>query len=268
MNKEKFGIHGWKMNNKFIIFSAGYNCFDYIEKHIKSIQNQTYKNYTHIIIDDASTDGTFEKGCKYIDDNTIIYRNNNNIKWIRNALKYLDDHIINEEDIIVIVDLDDWLPHKKVLEIVNNCYNKTDCWMTYSRFIDTMSLRLSTWIPVYTDDIIKNKLFRQSVWSFTHLRTFKAFLWNELNAKMILFENNINDLKDNKGEYFKSCYDQAILIPMLEMSSPDHISFIPNALYVYNNSNPLQVEKINRKEQEINRDIIRSKNKYKSLIRG
>lgn len=244
--------------NKFVIFSCGYNCEKYIKKHMLSVQSQLYKNYIHIVVDDASTDGTYNEIMKYKDDRTIVYRNDNNIKWIQNSLKYLDKHIEDEEDIIITVDLDDWLSHNNVLNIVNNKYIKEKCWMTYSRFIDTQHLQPSTWIPIYNNSIIENKLFRESVWSFTHLRTAKAFLWNKLNK---------NDLKDNDGKYFRSCYDQALLMPMLEMSSPDCIGFIPDILYIYNNSNPLQVEKINRKEQEINRDIIRSKKKYKTLIR-
>jgi glycosyltransferase involved in cell wall biosynthesis len=244
--------------NKFVIFSSGYNASEYVEGHIKSIQNQFYKNYVHIIIDDASTDDTYDKAVKLKDDKTFIYRNNNNIKWISNALKYLDKHIENDEDIIVLVDLDDRLMNSNVLHIVNNAYIKSKCWMTYSRFLYSRHNTTSEWIPIYSKYHLDNKMFRKHVWSFTHLRTFKAFLWKHLNKE---------DLKGPDGQYVKYSYDRFLCLPMLEMSSPSHITHIPEILYIYNDINPLQVEKLHRKEQELLAYYADIKKPYKTLRR-
>jgi len=48
------------MINKFSIITVVYNAKEELKKTIKSIQNQTYKNFEHIIIDGASNDGTLE----------------------------------------------------------------------------------------------------------------------------------------------------------------------------------------------------------------
>ena len=48
------------MINKFSIITVVYNAKEELKKTVESIQNQTYKNFEHIIIDGASTDGTFE----------------------------------------------------------------------------------------------------------------------------------------------------------------------------------------------------------------
>lgn len=241
--------------NKFVIFSCGYNCEEYVELNILSIKSQSYKNYLHIIVDDASTDKTGKKLKKYKDKNLIIYRNNENQKWIKNSLLYFDKHI-QQDDIVLTVDLDDWLAHNNVLSTLNNYYNNDNVWMTYSDFKYLKSERLSTWIPNYTEHIIKNKLFRKNIWSFKHLRTFRAFLWDKLDK---------NDLKDSNGEYFKYCYDQTIFLPMLEMSSNNHIIHIPDIQYIYNDMNPQQVEKIHRQEQEAIARYIRSKKNYNTL---
>ncbi len=246
------------MNNRFVIISCGYNCDKYVRQHLDSIQKQTYQNYVHLVVDDASTDNTYKNIIKYSKGSKIkIYKNDNNIKWVANAIKILPENA-TENDIIIIVDLDDYLSKPNALEIVNNKYNSGNYWMTYSRMWYTSKKLTSHWIPKYNDIHIRSKMFRNIIWSFTHLRTFRYFLWEKINE---------NDLKDVNGEYFKYCYDQCVLLPMLEMSSDNHIGFIDEVLYAYNDSNPIQVEKINRREQENVRDIIRKKEKYPTLYR-
>lgn len=54
-----------------------YNTAKYIEYSIKSVLNQTYKNWELIIIDDCSTDQTDEVAKKFLGDNRIKYYKNN-----------------------------------------------------------------------------------------------------------------------------------------------------------------------------------------------
>ena len=50
---------------KFSIIMPAYNVEDSIEESIKSVFNQTYTNYELIVIDDCSTDNTYEVVKKY-----------------------------------------------------------------------------------------------------------------------------------------------------------------------------------------------------------
>jgi glycosyltransferase involved in cell wall biosynthesis len=244
--------------NKFVVFSCFYNAENYVKTHIESVYHQNYDNYVHILVDDASTDNTHKTILKNIKGSkTQVYHNSKNQKWIKNALEYLFTKA-EKDDIIVLLDGDDFFANKNVLETLNNFYNTNDCWITYSRMYYVSKKTTSHWIPIYSKEDIEQKRFREIIWSFTHLRTFKYFLWEH-----ILDEN----LRDKNGEYIKYCYDQVVCIPMLEMSSPDHIGFIDKVLCAYNDTNPLSVEKIKRKEQEEIRDYIRSKEKYGSLLK-
>ena len=49
---------------KISIITVVFNGEKYLEQTIKSIINQTYKNFEYIIIDGESTDGTLEKNMK------------------------------------------------------------------------------------------------------------------------------------------------------------------------------------------------------------
>ena len=69
------------MNNQVDIIIPVYNSQKYINKTIKSVFKQTYKNWKLIIIDDASTDGTIkivEEICKKVKKKIIILKNNVN----------------------------------------------------------------------------------------------------------------------------------------------------------------------------------------------
>ncbi|HRR48613.1 MAG TPA: glycosyltransferase family A protein [Bacteroidales bacterium] len=242
---------------RFIIVSCGYNAEKYVEANMKSIQSQLYKNYVHLIVDDASTDGTWEKIKNFADDKTVAYRNIENQKWIKNALQYLPPNINSEEDVIVLVDLDDSLAHNTVLNKVEKAYRKHNCWMTYSLFRYSNGMT-SNWIPRYTKEVYEKKLYRRHIWLFGHMRTFKAFLWNNLKDE---------DLRDENGNYCIYAYDQVILMPMLEMCPPNKIYFIDDVMYNYNDDNPLQVEKINKSLQSKTSRYIRSRPSYATLIR-
>lgn len=110
------------MNHKFSVVIPCYNAQDTIEKAIKSVINQTYKNFEIIIVDDCSKDNTIKVVNKFIDTNIKLLRIDvnsgpskaRNIGW-DNA----------KGDYVAFLDSDDiW--HKKKLEIINDIINKND----------------------------------------------------------------------------------------------------------------------------------------------
>lgn len=236
---------------KFIIFSAGYNCGDAIEQHLTSVNNQTYKNYKHIIVNDASTDNTKNKILEYKNHNTIVYNNDTNCKWMSNAknfLKPLDD------EVVVLLDLDDWLYNNQVLEKLNDIYSKTKCWSTYGslqRVNGDLFPRKE-----YPEYICETRSFRDYTWNWQAPRTFKGFLWNN-----ILDE----DVRDPKGNYVDMAYDVSIAYPILEMTPSDRLIFIEDILMIYNDSRPINVHKINRKRQKMLANFIKNKSRYSIL---
>jgi len=68
------------MIHKVSVILPAYNCLKYIDNCIQSIQNQTLSDFEFIIIDDCSTDGTFEiiKQASLRDKRIRPYRNKGN----------------------------------------------------------------------------------------------------------------------------------------------------------------------------------------------
>lgn len=75
---------------------------------------------------------------------------------------------------------------------------------------------------------------------------------------------NTNDLKDDDGRFYESCYDQAIMLPLLEMSQ-ERIKYIPEILCVYNVGNPNAVNKLKVQKQFETMQDIRKKQPYKRI---
>lgn len=243
----------------FKIVIPAYNCEKWISKTIESIKNQNYKNFECLLIDDMSTDKTYEIMTQAPNgDSRFNFLLNFEKKF---ALKNFVDGFSmisnNSEDVLINIDGDDWLASENVLQKVADMYDKTDCLMTYGSFVEYPSKIIHQYyLSPYDDCVIENNIFRSVPWKASHLRTFKKKLWDKIDLADFINEET--------GKYYEVAWDLAIMFPMLEMSHSrsEHISDI---LYVYNKQNPLSDMYIKEEEQIRIANQIRSKKKYSRI---
>jgi len=233
----------------FVIWSAGYNCAKYVQQHMESVNNQSYTNYVTMIVDDASTDDTWEEINKYKTGNCQLYRNKTRNKHAANIANILKPNT-KGSDIIVVLDLDDWFAHNDVLTRLDEIYTMEKCWMTYGHY-----KHLESHQPMvgYSSEVVEAKLFREDHWLWHHLKTFKGFLLHRVNDE---------DLRGPDGEYIPNTNDAAVGFPMLEMTPPKKLRYIPEILMVYNAFNPLR---ISRKDRKGLTEYFRNRPKYNRL---
>ena len=94
-------------NNKISVIVTIYNMEKYLDKCIKSILNQTYKNLEIILVNDGSTDKSLDICLKYYEiDKRIIVLNNPNEGVVKVRLAGIKRAT---GDYITFVDADDWL---------------------------------------------------------------------------------------------------------------------------------------------------------------
>lgn len=241
------------INNKFITVIPVYNAEKWIKKCVDSVKNQTYRNHYILVIDDCSTDNTAEViktlGVDYIINTERIGKMANLVKGYANCSGVA-------EDILVELDGDDWLADNKVFAYLNEVYQDLKIWLTYGQFTDLAGGDFSR----YSKPLVKTDNYRKQyspgTWKTSALRTYKKRIWDKIKDE---------DLRDKKGEYYKWTNDIFRMFPMVEMCGPNHIKCIDKVLYVYNNLNPLNENKVNAPLQLATAKQLRLKKEYKEL---
>lgn len=236
------------------VYSSGYNCEQYAKQCIDSVKAQTYKNWCHVIVDDCSTDTTYKICQEQKESRNTIIKTPTNQKWTKNAVEYCKPL---DSDIVICLDLDDWLYDSAVLEKVVG-YHKQGKWLTYGQYQRASNNAKGHCLP-YPNHILANRNFRRHSFIASHLRTYRGFLWNGINKE---------HLKDQTGKYVDMGSDVGIMMPMLEMCDLNKIQFIDDILYVYNDLNPLNDHKKDRALQKAVEHWFRSLSKYPVLHRS
>jgi glycosyltransferase involved in cell wall biosynthesis len=242
---------------KIAIVIPSYNNSQWYKHNLFSLCTQDYDNFRAIYVDDCSSDKTGELVEKFIEDNNL----DNRIHLIRNPIRvgamqnlYNMIHSCDDNEIVIILDGDDWFAHNGVLKKINAVYSDPNCWMTYGQYISWPDnvLGYSKQIPSH---ITETNNFRGYEWCSSHLRSFYAWLF-----KMIKKE----DLISPCGTFYLMAWDQAMMFPMLEMSG-HRAKFISDVLYTYNAANPINDSKVNRQLQQNFEMVIRTQKRYDRL---
>jgi glycosyltransferase involved in cell wall biosynthesis len=247
------------MDNKFIVVMPFYNAEKWITKSIKSLMLQDYTNYECIIMDDNSTDNSSQIVKKQIasDSRFHLHKNPINIGPLGNAYTAVFNDIthINNEDIIVILDGDDFLAGGKCLSTLNEFYNENECWMTYGSYINLSTKQRGKFSRPPPEHVITNNLYREYEWCTSHLRTYKRFLLDHIDVK---------DLLDENEDFLKAAGDLALMFPLLELCG-HKAKYVKNIMYIWNDLNELNEHKDKRELQLKCEQHIRSLKKYDCL---
>lgn len=231
---------------KFKIVVPCFNSEKWIGRTIQSVLDQNYANWDLIILNDASTDGTEKAVFEFLGDTRINYVvNQENLGPLQNTWKGVRLISQDPNDIIVVLDGDDWLASPGVLSRVLQEY-KNGAFMTHGSYQHLSNGRkMINRFDLPFDR--KNK--KHAVY---HLRTFKRFLFDRVDEK---------DLKDSDGNFFRMTGDMALFFPMAEMAG-ESLHFISDILLVYNDENPLNDFKQNLALQEEIEGIVRGNSPY------
>lgn len=223
------------MNNIKIIVPF-YNPGKFLETCVSSAMSQKYDNYKVIFIDDMSTDGSYDK-LPHDNDKAIIIRNDIRKTALENIHNAVMSHC-ERDDIVVLLDGDDWFPNKNVLKYIDEQYKNNDCWIMYGQANWTDGRRgFASAYPPQEFENIRKAPFRVS-----HLRTFRAGLYQSMKIQ----DPDFSGLKDSNGDFYRSSYDTAIMFPIMEMAGCEKTKFNDTILYIYNRENPISDDKVDQ----------------------
>jgi glycosyltransferase involved in cell wall biosynthesis len=236
-----------------IIVTTLYNAENYIERCLGSLMSQRFKDFKCYITDDLSTDNSVKIVKKTIqdDDRFILIENQRKMYQPGNYDQVIRNNVnIDDNEIIVEVDGDDWLPDPNTLTRINDVYSDQNVWIANGSF-KYHDGRLGFSSRQQNLENLRNVRFTAS-----HIRTWRAFLWRKIKQE---------DLKDEDGVYWKVTGDLSFMYPMLEMSGEEHYRFMNEINYVYNESNPINDHKVDLSLVTTIANKIRTKEKYNKL---
>lgn len=218
----------------FVILTMSYNNGKICEKNLFSLLEQDYENYRILYIDDSSTDGTYEKVEAFLKKNdpkgrVTLLRNEKNEGAMANL--YHTVHLLKNEEIVAVVDGDDFLAHRGVLAKLNAYYANPDVWITYGNYVEYPTYRrtLGDFSTPIDWELVGRKGIRKHPFTASHLRTFYAGLFKRIKLEDFLY----------LGNFYPTCCDVASMLPMLELAGKEHAYFVPDVLYLYNTTNPI-----------------------------
>jgi glycosyltransferase involved in cell wall biosynthesis len=227
------------MKNNIKVITPFYNPGEFLETCVNTLMSQKYENFKVLFVDDCSTDGSFDK-LPHDNEKVVVIKN----EIRKTALENIHDAIINHcepDDIVVLIDGDDWLPNKNVLSYINDFYNQNDCWIMYGQSQWTDGRR--GFASAYSAEEFKS--IRKSPFRVSHLRTFRAGLYQKIKEQ----DSDFSCMKDSNNEFYKMTYDVAIMFPMLEMAGVEKVAFNDTILYIYNRNNPISDDRVNQQLQ-------------------
>lgn len=207
-------------DNNFIFLCVSYNAESTILQTLKSFLSQSYRHYSIIIVDDMSTDNTIEVVNEYkrknIEENDIFVIQNKEKKWLLNNM-LLGVKECSDDDIICLVDCDDWLTENDCLYALNEVYSSNeqiDAAWTAHRWGYT-STNISNYLPEGADPY-------KYEWVSSHLKTFRKKVLNGVSDTNFRNRDNV---------YFKRACDQALYLPVLKNSRKSN--YLPFVTYHY-----------------------------------
>jgi glycosyltransferase involved in cell wall biosynthesis len=208
--------------NRFIFIIPFRNVKQYIKICCQSLISQNNQNWKAILCDDVSDDDTLSEIPQ--DSRFTIRTNSERITALPNIHYAITESNLNDEDIICILDGDDFLLRNDSIDIIDKLY-QDDALLSYGQY---------AWPNGYPGHCIEynetsfSNLRKGGYWA-SHLRTFKYKLYKQL----IIQDPNVDCYKDNNGEFYKTCYDIAIMTPLMEIAGLNRIKFNPIPIYYY-----------------------------------
>lgn len=205
-----------------------YNSEEWIGKSLKMLLDQTYESWKAVVVLDKCNDDSEKIVHRYsVFDPRITYIVNEEKEYgLGSFIKAVKSINLKDEDVILHLDGDDWLTDNNVLSFIDNIYSTEDVWMTYGSCKRTHGTPTASINNRCASPMPANYDFRKGPWLFSVLKTFKYFLWKNLK------DQDLRTLVTNR--YYPRAWDNAIMRPIAEMCGRDHIRYVKELLYTYN----------------------------------
>lgn len=199
---------------KFSIIIPAHNSSYFIEKALKSVRSQTYKDYELIVICDACTDSTFSVVSRYADISRIT-------NFGRDGLARNVGLDIASGEYVLFMDDDDWWLHEYVLQQLADRLNETSL----------------------TDVLCFAFIWKGLGYTANTLGRIWPNVWSKCWRREFIGDTRFTDVKMESDLYFTREM-------MAKITSNEQVDIWPMPLYYYNYMRPgSQTEIANRSKE-------------------
>jgi glycosyltransferase involved in cell wall biosynthesis len=234
----------------FKIISVGWQCAQFMEQTLQSVEDQIRDDWEMMVVYDRSTDngaelladwsnGHLPPGKReYLINPDQQYAPHNQYT----ALQYLNPA---DDDIVIWLDLDgDMLAHPGVLDRVAQAYADGTTLLTYGTYRAVPDPGTPPPISLVPPDVVARNSYRiDALYNgprFNHLRTMKGCVAKSIPLASFQW-------RQQPGNWYRSGADYLWMISGLERAGGKY-QLIPDILVIYNDANPLQDNKNNGQE--------------------
>jgi len=167
---------------KISVVMPNYNCEKYLPEAIESILNQTFTDFEFIIVDDGSTDKSWEIIQEYAkkDDRIIAIKNEKNLKICKTLNKWLE---LVRWKYIARMDSDDIAEKEWLDKVYNKIISNSELWLVGSNFIIIDKFWKKMWEKQFpeTDKECKNAIWFRNPFAHNTIifrkKCFEDFWW-------------------------------------------------------------------------------------------
>lgn len=223
----------------FKIVSVGWQCADWIEQTLRSVESQSISDWEICIIYDQSDDNGAEIIRKWCDgrDSQWTYRINDDRRFaVRNQYEAIQILAPEDDDVVVFLDLDgDMLADPGVLSRLGSHYTDNTL-VTYGSYRPVPAVGPPMNISPYPPKVIRDRDYRrytlQGGTCFNHLRTMKGIVAKSIPIDYLKWVGG-----PLAGQWYEVGTDYVFMMAALELANGRY-KCIRDIFLLYNHANP------------------------------
>ncbi len=221
---------------RFKIVSTGWQCADWIDQTLVSVESQTLSNWDiWITYDPSDDDGAkiIQEWCDTRDERWNYQINPNRRFAVQNQYEAIKSLQVEDDDIVIFLDLDgDRLAHDRVLERLASFY-EDNTLVTYGSYVPVPAVGPPGRIEPYPAQVVRERSYRRFTLDrgcyFNHLRTMKGRIVNNIP---------LSNFQWDDGQWYQVGVDYVYMMAALELANGRY-KCIKETLLLYNHANPL-----------------------------
>jgi|GEM_PF-151001 hypothetical protein len=217
--KDAFAIkHPEHKINVLILF---HDCPQFVRDCYESLIGQEYQKFKLYFLNDNSNDT--DHSIIPLADNVVVCKSKYRKYALANLIYFLRSKSFDDDEIIILVEGDDFLLTNDVFSRINHIYHEKKCFLTYGQYCYTDG-RLGHCSAYSTDDFNN---FKKLDWRVSHLVTFKYKIFKEFLNQ----DPNVNSCRDRHGAFYEASYEVALMKPLMEIAGYERIYFNKDPVY-------------------------------------